>query len=579
MAKSSRGQASLTFFEKVVAACGRPERAFEMAVARSYLEKVHEFGYNAANPGTARGSSGGKTKNASAETWRIGRDRYTLMWDARDMERQFPFVSGALDRMEEYACGQIAYESRTGDSDIDSEYEDFFHDWCERSDVAGRFRLSEQARLGYRGWLRDGEHGWLIVDAGDEYRLQNIEGDRIGNPDNAEQSEFNIGGIRIGTLGEVTGYDIFNRSRMGQYTFDHTAEPENFIHLFKPDHADQYHGITSFSSALPHARDIHELFALEKQAMKFAAAFAGFIHRKSGSGALSWQTQKPDRADGNLFAAQAGMVKRLADGEEITFPSATGRPSANLMQFVELLKAEMAMKLNLPYGFLFDMSQLGGVTARIVVFFAMRTLRQHQLRLERTLLQRVKNLVLERGIALGKITPHPNFKSGKFNFGAKLTGDTGHDIQAKIQKMLMGIGTASAIIEEDDGGTTKELFRQLAREVKEAQEVASEFGVPMELMMPARWADPSTLLAAINTPPNSPPAPRGIVEKQGDKAASLVLDVLEKYADGLLERESAIQTLVALVGMTRIRAEKIVSEKPPKPRQGPGGGALGGEPK
>lgn len=560
-------QSTLTRFERALSVVS-PKRAFEMSVARTYLNRVHEFGYDGANPGKLRGSSGKKSKNAAAESWRIQKDRYNLMWDARDMEKQFSFVSGALDRMEEYTVGQVSYESRTGDSDVDREIEDYFHDWCERSDIAGRFRLSEMLRQGYRGWKRDGEFGWIVVEDGEEFRLQSIEADRIGSPDRPDNDEYNIGGIQIDDLGAVTGYDIYNRSRQAQYTLDQTVDPESFIHLFKANRAAQYHGITSFAQALPHARDIYELFALEKQAMKFAAAFAGFIRRNTGFGGADWKTKKPgDSGVGNSFAAEAGMVKRLADGEEVQFPSATGRPSANLMQFVDLLKAEMAMGLNLPYGFLFDMARLGGVTARVEVFLAMRTIRQDQLRLERIFLNRVRDLVIERAIAFGHVTPHPNWRSGKWNFGPKLTGDTGHDTQSKIMKMLSGLGTGSAIVEEEDGGTFEEVMRGLAREVKTAQEVAAEMNVPIELMMPSRWTNPSQLLAAINSPPFNPPEPKGLVAQQGKDAAGLVLDVLEKYADALLERESAIQALVALVGMTRAKAEKIVPVNRPKPER------------
>jgi lambda family phage portal protein len=552
----------ITFLDKAIAAVA-PETALRRLVSKHWLREFERGDWSREQ----RGGSGGRTRQASSESSRKQRQRIDRIWEARDMEEKFCFVRGVLEKLTQYTCGAINYQSRTGDSDIDQEYQDYFHDWCGRADLTGRFRLLELIQLGFRGTVRDGEYGWIVVPDGDEIRLQAIEADRIGGPDKVKTEESNINGIVIDEYGRVVSYEIYRRSLLSQYTKEMDVPAEGFLHLFRPTRADQYHGDSWLSPALPHARDIHELFGFEKVAMKFAAAFAGFIRRKdtgmAGSG-LDWMT-KAGGASGtggpNSFEVQAGMIKRLQEGEEITFPGSTGRPSGNLMQFVEILIREMALGLNLPFGFVYNMALLGGVTARIEVMQAMRTINQYQQLLVDKVLNKVRDLVLERAIAMGRVTPHPLWRQGTWNFGARLTGDTGNYVQEQMMLLQNGIITRGKVIEEIDGSSNLEVARTLAREVKELQEVAADSAVPIELFVPS-MPQATQMLAAINTPPEMPPPqPKGYVGKVGEKTAAQVIEVLTSYAEGKLERESAIQSLVYVYGVPRAKAEALVPEK------------------
>jgi lambda family phage portal protein len=518
-----------------------------------------------------RGDSGGKSRHASSETSRRNRDRLKQIWEARDMEDRYCFVRGILEKLTQYVCGAITYQSRTGDSDIDEQYQTYFHDWCSRADVTGRFRFSELVQLGFRATVRDGEHGWLLLPMDGELRLQSIEGDRIGGDEpRASMDERNINGIVIDELGRVEKYEIYKRTRMAQYTKELDATPQQFIHLYRPVRVDQYHGVSWLTTALPHARDIHELYGFEKVAMKFAAAFAGFIKRPDGlkNAGMDWMTRKPGSFDGpGSFNVQPGLIKRLQEGEEITFPGATGRPSGNLMQFVELLIREMALGLNLPFGFVYNMALLGGVTARLEVMQAMRSIAQMQQMLVDRVLNRVRDAVLDNAIAMGALPPHPLWNEGAWNFGARLTGDTSNYVQEQIMLMQNGLITRGRIIEEMDGSSHMEIARTRAREVKELQEVGAEAAVPIELIVPA-MTNATAMLAAINSPPApAPEPPPGYVGQAGEKTAAQVIEVLTAHAEGKLERESAIQSLVWVYGVPRAKAEALVPEQRPEQPQ------------
>ena len=183
-------------------------------------------------------------------------------------------------------------------------------------------------------------------------------------------------------------------------------------------------------------------------------------------------------------------------------------------------------------------------------------------------LNRVKDAVLDNAIAMGALSPHPLWNSGSWNFGARLTGDTGNYVQEQIMLMQNGLITRGKVIEEMDGSSHMEIVRTRAREVKELQEVGAETAVPIELVVPA-MNNATALLAAINSPPEpAPEPPPGYVGQAGEKTAAQVIEVLTAYAEGKLERASAIQSLVWVYGVPRAKAEALVPEqRPEQPNQ------------
>jgi len=565
-------ESKLTFLDRAIATVS-PSLAVRRAVARYHLREFSEGSWE-------RGSSGGRSRHASSESQRNNRKRIDRIWEARDMEERFCFVRGTNNRLEQYVCGHINYQAQTGTPEVDREYQDFFHDWCTRADITGRFRLRELAGMGFRGMVRDGQHGFIQVQEGEELRLQAVEGDRIGDPGKITNDERNIGGIKIGDRGEIVGYEITKRSRQGQYTPDVTVEPENFIHLYKATRSDQYHGESWWSAALPHARDIHEVIAFEKQAMKFASMFAGFIKSKdpfAPATGTSWATRKSGPGGANTMEAQAGRIQKLMEGEEIIFPTSTGRPSGNLIQFIDILYRECAHCLDMPFGFLYNMGDLGGVNSRIELMLAWRGIRRMQQLMEEKFLQRVKDRVLDLGIAFGKITPHPNWNKGKFSFGSQITGDSGNFIQEQILMLQNGLTTRSNIIEMMLGMSNADVVDKLASEILEYQTAAAEKKIPVELIN-ASLPNATQLLAAINTPPAVPEQPKGLVGKIGSKEVEPLMDLLEKYGTGKIDRPSAINSIVMLYGTTRAKAEAMVPKKQPEAAKAIGASRKGAKP-
>jgi len=541
---------------------------------------LREFGYDAARPGNLRGSSGGMTKNASSESWRAQRDRIDLMWEARDMERNNPIVQGIVHRVCMYVTAHLSYEANTGDEVVDKIYNDYFHDWCQRCDITGRRTFRKLIELAFKGLLVDGDAGLILRPTGPDLLLQLIEADRIGNPLDGQQSENYFGGLTIDpATGAVSEYKIWNRSRTNQYTDPQPVTPQEFIHLADFARADQYRPVSWLQVALPHARDMHEMLLMEKAAMKWASTYAGFFLSKtpnSRSSATKWDG--PALPDGTkTMEAQIGKLAQLGEGEDIKFAPGAQRPTGAFLAAVQTFMRHMSIGLDLPYGFLYDLSLLGGVSQRIELMLAQRRIQYWQQHiLVDTALDRIKNEVISHGIARREIPVAmkrrgdgvlvPSWRGGRFNFGPWLTGDVGHQTNADLAMMMAGIKSRTRLCNEYFGTGYGDNAEESAKDIQTAQRIATETGIPLEVQAPSAFPNATQLLAAMATPPAPPPAP-GSQAAIGDKGVQEITKILVDATKGDLDRDAAILQLVNAYQIPLADAEAMVPE--PKPKEQP----------
>jgi capsid protein len=495
-------------------------------------------------------------------------EQLQLMAEARRADCNSPVVSGLLDKLALYTVGTLSYQSRTGDARTDRAYEDYFHAWSKESaDITGRFTFKKMMSLAFRGLLRDGDCGLAIITNGNTVGLELIEGDRIGSPDEPqltveiEKGKTYFAGLTIEKSGKVSSYRIYRRTAHGRMELDREVKRDDFVHLWDPDRADDYRGVSYFAPVINHIRDLYEVLNFEKVAAKFASSYAGFISGKNpfaNTGANQWNTNPTPTNPGEMDAF-SGKIVRLGEGEDISFANGPDRPNNAFMNLVETLRVEIAQGLGLPIGFVTDFSRFGGVTARLESQQVMRAINRWQTMLVDKALDRIKNKVIANGIALKHIPSHPEWRQGNWQFASHITADIGHEVTANLSLLNAGIITRRQMIEEQ-GGDFRDVTEQLADEVVQMRDIAGDHQVPIE-MINRDMVQATEMLAAANSEPEEPT----IHGQIGDKGVAELLDLLEKVGTGVIDRNSAINNLVSVFGVPLPQAQAMVPQKANNP--------------
>ena len=550
----------INFLDRAIATVA-PVWGLQRAAAR---DRLTLFGYDAANPDGARGYNGGIGKNGSSETPRMAMDRLKMMWEARDLERNMPIIRCALDRMAQYVCGTIRYQHNSGDAEADRLYEGYMRDWMERlADVTDRRDFRMMVELGFRSSLRDGDFGWQFVREGQDLRLREIEADRIGDPNKVSAfiDPKHIQGINLDEVGRPVSYEVYRRDGASHthYVPDCTVPAEQFIFLSRPLRTDEYRTVSFLAPIVAQARDLYEMFAFERGAAKWAASIAGVITvtdplAKGAAGSAGMWDGKTSQGQ-PAETVQGGKLLRLKPNEAVTPFNTGNRPSGAFTQYIDTTIRDIAMGLNVPYGF-FNMASFGGATVRLEAQQLDRTFKRYQEILQSRVLNRVARTVLNNAIALGDLPDIPGWDSFRWQFGPKLTADTGYDTDANLALLGYGLKTAASIA-GDEGFDYEELVAARVKEVVHLRDSATTAGIPMELIASQAYPNATDQLAAVvdaATPP--PPAPT--LEALGEGGTRNLVALLESVVAGRIPREQAVALLTLTFGYTAEAANRVV---------------------
>jgi len=550
------------------------------AAGRNMLarEALIQLGYN--DVSGRRSSSGGMYGNAAGESWNANRDRLKSMWDARDACK-FDFIGGMMARITLYVCGIITHSSNTGDEGTDEAYDEYWKNWSgeevaddglTQCDITGRHTLAKMVQLAFLEYLIDGDHGIIEVDPAlsptGVFCLQNIEADRIGSPLEAQVEENYIGGVGLDPeTGRVQFYRVFKRTRMNMWEDPQPKPVDAFIHVWDADRTDEYRGRTKLLRLLNDARDIREWIEAEKIAGKTQSQFAAIFGVKdpfSTQGPAAWKNNPSSGTP--IQDANFGKILKAAEGEVFSMLAPPSRPSGGFMAFVQLLIRKMATSLDLPYGFLWDLATLGGVTARIEVQQALRKIQYWQKNIiVEKILTRVRNKVISQGIARQELPPHPNWKRHGWHFGPWISTDVGYEAEVDSQSISFGTGDIAEVIAKH-GKTPRQVFSSNAATANVAISVGTENEMPVEVFAPGMFPTITQQRAAMvdSTQPPPLPPPPGSIEALDVKGVQELLKLIQSVKDGKMDHDSCVATLKLTFHLSQKQAEDITPPNPTK---------------
>lgn len=295
---------------------------------------------------------------------------------ARDLCRNNPAISGAIDRLSESVVGPRLRPEWQPDFSALGKSADWADDWAEnvegkwrsyaaspRSDVDGKSRLPHMFRAAYRHWIIDGEACAVVysLPGRGKYRtaFKLIDPDRLSNPagmaDEMKLPNGNtiIGGVEISPIGEAVAYHVRKRHPASsapsdeQFTwiriprYGPTGRPM-FIHAFRYDRADQRRGVSRLVSAILTAKmsDRYDKATLEKELLR--AVNSMFIKSKYPSADVrdalappdsgvetNWADSWMDWRGKSALRVDGVDVKVLFPEEEVDMPNPGGDGGAH----------------------------------------------------------------------------------------------------------------------------------------------------------------------------------------------------------------------------------------------------------
>jgi hypothetical protein len=312
---------------------------------------------------------------------------------------------------------------------------------------------------------------------------------------------------------------------MNSYTFDRSFGPGEFWHYYDPFRLQQYHGVSIFKNAIRDAFDIDEILEFAKLNIKFRSSQLPTIHNDTGrprgpqygyfgfGGGGAGGSGTPTTSSG----APAPFTVDV-DGVTTTFMK-TGEsvvdyphdfPNAQLQVTIEELRRQCCKGAKLPYEFAYR-SDDGGVVQRFWVNKADNTFAKDKVLLRRVLLNRYKNRVIEKGIQTGELDlrrfgdldSDPARFRGQWQMGRSISVDYGRENDtdiALIEAGLMSPQDKTSESNRDLDEVRAEIVANARENIKAAQAMAEEFGLPFDQVIPflvKKWPNP---------PANLPPA-------------------------------------------------------------------------
>jgi len=174
-----------------------------------------------------------------------------------------------------------------------------------------------------------------------------------------------------------------------------------------------------------------------------------------------------------------GLLQWAPTGSKVDFIK-SDRPSGQFQTYTENLIRLMGTALNLPMGFLYNLSGLSGPAARMDSQQAQRVIEWHQQNMKERVLERAKNTYLMEGIANGDIPYAPNWFRGGWQFPPWLTIDVGRDSAAGINEWRSGLKSKADWYNESGQDSEEQeivIADESSRTIKKAKELAKEHDI------------------------------------------------------------------------------------------------------
>jgi hypothetical protein len=253
-------------------------------------------------------------------------------------------------------------------------------------------------------------------------------------------------------------------------------------------------------------------------------------------------------------------------------------PNTSLQVTIEEFRRQCCKGAKVPYEFAYRADN-GGVVQRFWVDKAIKTFGKDKHLLKRALLNPFKNRVIQKGIDTGELdldrfgdlnTSTARFR-GQWQLGSQITVDYGKETDADLkliegglmspQDKVASMGSNLEEVRDEIKSTTIRIFL-------DAEEIAKKTGQKVETILPflvKKYPNPTMPIGgqaeAIPGTIETANKVKPLIESIGVGGSQALAGILQQVSSGALPRESGIQSLVIVFGMSPENAAKLIPDQ------------------
>lgn len=311
----------------------------------------------------------------------------------------------------------------TGDEEIDEAYDDWFMDWAQICDLAGRMSFFDMQRAAEGGRFESGDVFTIKTRKPSGYpQLKFVRAHSVCS----DGDDGYLDGVRVDRHGAPQRYKF--AAKDGGFK---SLRARFVNHSMMMEGGDEVRQVSALHAAILHAQDVLETLGFEKLAQKDHARISRVITKEAaaadwgdGDDGRSIEQQLSDQANGTPrdmssipYEQVAGSeIIRLQLGEKMQ-SFASDRPGQNFMSFCEFLGREIYTSTGWRFEFSWNPASVPGTAMRQILDSISRTAQmRQQCEIRRT--RDLRNYAIASAIEMGALPWHPNWYRAEYFAGA-----------------------------------------------------------------------------------------------------------------------------------------------------------------
>jgi lambda family portal protein len=426
------------------------------------------------------------------------RDRKVVLEKIRSLEANLGLIPRMKGQVGKYSVGRGIFPiPTTKDEDWNEAAAELFDDWANNRSVcdaaAGRTFWKIQ-RYCAETFFSEAEAFAVMVSSSvaGAPQLQLFDASEIGGGWGIPQRPGFLDGIRANAQHRALEYEVVTADAMGKPTTQ-IVSALDMIHVFEPKRPGQLRPISPFAPAVNPAIDVMDLDSVITQSAKLHNALGIKVTKKScdaGKTGVAGRVRKLTGEDGKVTEVRedfirGALIQYLGLDEDIDIVS-SDRPTENILNFLVYRIRNICLTTGLPFEVVWDLSSLGGVTARLAVKDAQWFFDGIQDTINELLNQRVWVWRIASAMKNGELRMCTDPKWWRiFWLGPpKLDGDAGRTMQGEIDALYSGFNNWESYFARVEGRFWKDPIKQRIREIAwamdECEKARDGKGVPFE---------------------------------------------------------------------------------------------------